>query len=114
MRISDLDSDVCSSDLLRSISSAGGISSDSNTRSKVAITLRTFVVVASTPDAAASTRSMHFGNASSGMPFGGASQNATINPACSKEQSPARTRVVSGNIVQATGELGGARLIKPN
>ena len=38
---------------LRSTSSAGGISSDSNNRSKVAITFRTFVVVASTPDAAA-------------------------------------------------------------
>ena len=66
---------------LRSTSSAGGISSDSNNLSNVAITFRTFVVVASTPEAAASSRSIQRGSASSGMPFGGDSQNATINTA---------------------------------
>ncbi|SLC34043.1 Uncharacterised protein [Mycobacteroides abscessus subsp. abscessus] len=45
------------------------------------MTFRTFVVVDSTPDAAANNKSIQRGSASSGMPFGGDSQNATINTA---------------------------------
>ena len=56
----------------------GGAWSDSKIRSRTAIAYRSLMVVASTPDAAANRVFMQDGNALSGMPFGGDSQNAAI------------------------------------
>jgi hypothetical protein len=56
------------------------------------------MVVASTPDAAARRVFIQDGNALSGIPFGGDSQNATIIAAWSSERSPASNwAAMSGN-----------------